>query len=134
MKHPLQDLFDLVPAVACKGDCGRDRHQSCCGPIACSVVEARLLEEYLGTQSPWIDLGAGNVHMDPTALTLHTCPHLSWNGRCQSYAVRPLICRLWGAVQRMRCPWGCQPERWLSDDEAGWLLAEAARRSLKINR
>jgi hypothetical protein len=34
------------------------------------------------------------------------------------------ICRLWGVVPAMACPFGCQPDRWLSDREACLLLAE----------
>ena len=36
--------------------------------------------------------------------------------------VRPLICRLYGLVKRMACPWGCQPDRWMTDVEAYELL------------
>ena len=51
-----------------------------------------------------------------------TCPLLSANGRCTVYQVRPLICRLWGTTRALACPQGCQPERWVTDDEAVELL------------
>jgi Fe-S-cluster containining protein len=46
------------------------------------------------------------------------CPMLSVNGRCTVYSVRPFICRLWGTIETLACPEGCQPERWLSRTEA----------------
>lgn len=39
------------------------------------------------------------------------------SGKCSVYSVRPLICRIWGCLPRMRCPFGCLPERWLSEQE-----------------
>ena len=54
------------------------------------------------------------------------CPMLSGN-HCNVYAIRPLICRLWGLTPKMRCPWGCEPERWLSEPETRELLAEMER-------
>lgn len=135
MSHPFQDLYDRIPAVACKGHCGRERHNSCCGPIGCTLVEAELLEGYLGITSEWIVDLKGAVMMDFDKMPFgRICPHLGLDGRCKSYPVRPLICRLWGTVPRMKCPWGCQPERWLTDVEAGALLAEADRRSRKIEQ
>jgi Fe-S-cluster containining protein len=48
-------------------------------------------------------------------------------GRCLGYEARPLVCRLFGVVPKMKCPWGCEPERWLTDEEGWALLAETAR-------
>jgi len=36
-----------------------------------------------------------------------------------------MICRLWGLTKSMACPFGCVPERWLTEDEAHALLAKA---------
>lgn len=51
-----------------------------------------------------------------------TCPLLTPQRRCAAYESRPMICRLWGMVKKMRCPFGCRPSRWLSDCEADELL------------
>jgi Fe-S-cluster containining protein len=127
MSHPLQHIYDRIPKIECKGHCGRDRHETCCGPIACTWLEAELLEAYNGTTTAWDDLGGNYVKMDITALfPMMICPHLSVSGRCNAYAVRPLICRLWGVVEKLKCPWGCQPERYLTEKESFTLL-EAAR-------
>lgn len=43
---------------------------------------------------------------------------LSPTGKCTVYTVRPFICRLWGTTPTLRCPEGCEPERWLTREEA----------------
>ena len=58
-----------------------------------------------------------------------TCSMLAPNGRCTVYSLRPLVCRMWGVVRAMPCPWGCEPERWLTDREAMKLMAAAAELS-----
>ncbi len=130
MTHPFDDIYAKVPAVRCAGHCGRDRHNTCCGPIPCTVVEREILEGYNGTTCSWIEKDPTTVQMDLPILTHGlVCPHLGLSGRCEAYAVRPLICRLWGTVKALKCPWGCQPERWLTDVEAASLIREAKNRS-----
>lgn len=46
------------------------------------------------------------------------CPMLSASGKCTVYTSRPYICRLWGTTEVLACPDGCQPERWLTREEA----------------
>lgn len=54
------------------------------------------------------------------------CEALTDAKRCAVYDVRPLICRLWGAVEDMPCPYGCTPEpRFLTTQEAMILLSQA---------
>ena len=126
MKHPLQHIYDRIPAVNCKGHCGRDRHNSCCGPIGCTPLEAKLLDEYDGIRSPWINVDGG-MRMSLELLTGHIFPHLNVSGRCSAYEVRPTICRLWGTTKPMACPWGCKPDRMLSTPEVGRILDAAER-------
>ncbi|TMD08275.1 MAG: hypothetical protein E6J01_03825 [Chloroflexi bacterium] len=53
------------------------------------------------------------------------CPLLTPSGTCSVYDIRPMICRVWGLTKSMACPFGCVPERWLTEDEAHALLAKA---------
>lgn len=53
------------------------------------------------------------------------CPLLE-NERCSVYEVRPMICRLWGLVESMPCPWGCKPDRYLTHEEGLVLLDRVA--------
>lgn len=98
----LDALYAELPTLQCQQKC-----QESCGPVFMSRLEwericSRLGEERQGTA----DL---------------RCPMLK-DGGCEVYSTRPAICRLWGLVEKMRCPWGCVPERFLTDEEAhAWL-------------
>lgn len=54
------------------------------------------------------------------------CPLLSATGRCTVYTVRPFICRLWGTTPTLACPEGCEPERWLTVEEAQDIFTQIA--------
>ena len=98
-------IYARVPAIDCQRRCARH-----CGPIVATEVEWSRMEAATGGRA-W---GEDTV-----------CPHLDRaSGLCRAHALRPLICRLWGVVETMPCPYGCQPERWLSEEEATALVEE----------
>jgi Fe-S-cluster containining protein len=115
MKEPSQldrmrAIYERVPKVACKRRC-----QQACGPVfEAGGLTAREYERVTNL-----------VGARPIAPGL-VCGYLDRSGLCSVYGMRPLVCRLWGAVDhpQMRCPHGCEPERWLTDEEARALLAE----------
>jgi uncharacterized protein len=94
----LRAIYAELPAVNCQQKC-----QDCCGPILASPTEKLRMEVVSG--KPLV------CHAETA-----TCEYLE-DGACSVYVVRPLICRLYGAVEKMRCPFGCLPERWVSDEE-----------------
>jgi hypothetical protein len=102
-RRELDRLYADLPALDCQGRCAES-----CGPIAMSRVEWERLVEVAG---------------HPVQTTID-CPLLE-NERCTVYAVRPLICRLWGLVESMPCPWGCKPTRYLTDHEGYQFLERA---------
>ena len=105
VESALERIYARIPKLACRRKC-----QESCGPILCHAAE-------------WARMKAATlVPIDQLAPDL-TCPALL-NGACSVYSVRPLICRLWGVVRAMACPWGCEPERWLTDAEADALFSE----------
>lgn len=115
----IEALYAQLPALACKGLCSQS-----CGPIECSNLERKRARKagggHIGLK--YLDIEAIKAGHDVPA-----CPALE-ETRCSVYAVRPMICRLYGMVQdRLECPHGCEPERWLDPEEASWFLAEAAR-------
>lgn len=99
----VRHTYSRVPAMECKGKC-----QASCGVIPVFPVEQEMIE------------AAGQK---PPSFQDHnlTCSALK-NGRCSIYENRPLICRLWGSVEEMPCPWGCKPKKLLTEPESFRLL------------
>ena len=99
----LDEIYAKLPKLRCQRRC-----QDSCGPILMSRMEWQRIIRETGRKP-----GVGENL---------ACSLLCQDGTCSAYRVRPLICRLWGMVREMACPFGCEPERWLSDEEAGALL------------
>lgn len=99
----LKELYSTIPEVNCKGLC----HQSC-GPILCSDLEAARM---------------GGQPVLRMTLDDYTCPLLKDN-RCKVYDRRPMICRLFGAVDHhlLKCPHGCGPDVLLTHEQSLALL------------
>lgn len=54
----------------------------------------------------------------------YACPALDESGWCGVHEVRPMVCRLWGAMESLACRYGCRVEGGrLSDAEGLDLLA-----------
>ena len=97
-------LYARLPSIDCQRRCA-----GACGPLVATELEWARMESATG----------GEAWGDDTV-----CPHLDRDaGLCRGYALRPLICRLWGVVETMPCPFGCQPERWLTAEDADALVA-----------
>lgn len=107
--NQIDRIYARIPHVNCKGRC-----QAACSAIVCFDVE-------------WKRTGLADDAPD-----WKRCPGLTPSGKCSAYAVRPAICRLWGAVKKMRCPHGCRPKRWLSDQEAHEILESIRQISSKF--
>lgn len=114
----LERLYAQVPDAGCKGLCA-----AACGPIDMSPREASRLRE-VGVEI------APTSHATSLEHARHglPCPALTEAGRCSVYDRRPMVCRLWGATEALRCPHGCMPaEGLLPDVEGVALIIEAAR-------
>lgn len=98
MPDSLERIYRVIPQVACKGLCSET-----CGPIDMSSEERRRIAER-GVVIPPSDSALANLLDNPS----YHCPALDDDKRCRVYADRPLICRLWGAVESMPCPHGCE--------------------------
>jgi hypothetical protein len=112
----MQAIYDQVPAIAdCAGHCWIS-----CGPASITPWERRRLA-----------LAGHPVTPDEEARRCTTdfwCEALGPDGRCRAYDIRPLICRLWGAVDWLPCPHGCKPKGgWLPNKTAFRLLLEASQ-------
>ena len=120
MSQSLSGLYARLPVMHCKGKCADS-----CGPIGMSKAEYDALRSLVGERIQAITLDTGEILLTNYDKELH-CPLLA-NGKCSVYENRPMICRLWGMVKKMRCPHGCRPRRWISREESFDLL-DAARR------
>lgn len=113
-------MYAKLPELDCKGLC-----QECCGPIMMSRIEWVRIQESTGMPLEHFQKQAGETFV---------CPLLSPAGKCTVYEIRPLVCRLWGSTPKAKCPFGCQPKRWVEESEVVALLSEAdkisARRGL----
>lgn len=106
--NALDRIYASLPRIECQRKCGES-----CGPVFMSRIEWQRIIARVGRV----------VTPTPEQAESLTCPLLTGND-CSVYDLRPVICRLWGLVDSplMRCPWGCVPERWLSDEEAETVL------------
>jgi Fe-S-cluster containining protein len=103
----LQELYDQLPTIACRGLCSDS-----CGPAPASIRERDRMERASGQR---FTCGVGA-----------TCSMLDEHRRCSVYELRPLVCRMWGVMESMRCPYGCKPDgEYVSDIEGFRLVAES---------
>ena len=121
MPDSLDRIYRSVPTVECQGLCAQS-----CGPIDMSPTERRRIEALGVTIPPPARLLADMIN-NPRG---GTCPALT-DGRCSVYQDRPLICRLWGAVESMPCPHGCTVTPGLLMDAGAHSLIA---RSLKLDQ
>ena len=101
----LAEVYSRLPTIACKGLC----HDQCT-VILMSALEWQRLKAAIGGKEP-----------EPSGMD---CPMLSEAKTCRVYDVRPFVCRAYGLSLKIRCPHGCEPDRWLSDEEAVAILKE----------
>lgn len=116
----LQRLYSRLPRINCKKKC----HESC-GPIVMSEVEMDLISERLG-YNPFGDAQIQEINKKAkegkTKNECLTCPLLDNSKMCTIYDIRPMICRIFGLVKKLRCPHGCVPAKWLNDRQAKHFL------------
>jgi Fe-S-cluster containining protein len=115
----LDALYAELPELECRGLCWHS-----CGPIDMSHTErARIAER--GITIPGYTREAAERYR--TSGTVDLCPALGPFRTCGVHDVRPMICRLWGSAEMMRCEFGCRPQRELSEAEAYEFLERSRR-------
>jgi uncharacterized protein len=106
-KQKLDELYKQIPVtIKCQGLC-----QESCGPIAMTEVEFERISETSGTTPCINESGICSLLKD---------------GKCSVYSIRPVICRLFGLIESMKCPFGCVPTpRYLTKEEGFKILSKA---------
>ena len=99
----LDAVYDTLPEVDCRGLC-----QEGCGSIGMTPLEQQRIQDRHHIRLPLRAIFGGEP--TPLGITTDHCPALTTAGQCSVYPDRPLICRLYGAVRTMPCPWGCAPK------------------------
>jgi Fe-S-cluster containining protein len=116
MDAELRKLYDQIPAIPdCDGRCWTS-----CGPIDMSDRERQRIRQAGYRITPWQDARAWRE--------TYYCEALTGDRRCAVYEMRPLVCRLWGAVEGMPCVYGCVPEGGYLSDRDGMRLVAASQR------
>lgn len=101
----LAEVYATLPDIACKGLC-----HATCHAIPLHPAEQASIAGNTGRHLPLLDLGP--------------CSALTEQKTCGVYEHRPSICRLYGAVEAMRCPYGCEPVGgYLTDAQAYEVIA-----------
>ena len=116
MDAELQKLYDRIPVIPdCDGRCWTS-----CGPVGMSDRERQRIRQAGYKITPYRQAMA--------MIETFYCEALTEGRRCAVYDLRPMVCRLWGAVPSMPCIYGCIPEGgFLSEAEGYWLVAESLR-------
>lgn len=114
----VKNIYREIPEGFCQGKCFET-----CGPIFMSNIEKSIIIEFLG-HDPFFTPEYIIANADNLACL--TCPLLVDN-RCSIYDIRPLICRLYGAVENLKCSFGCKPKRFLTHKESVKLIKKLHR-------
>lgn len=104
----LRELYAAIPAMRCRGLCA----EVACGSVAMIEHERERIQARHG-----VHIADG---MHPQG-----CPALTAHGNCSVYDDRPMVCRVWGSVPMMSCPYGCQPDGGQLTDLQGAELTSA---------
>ncbi len=112
----LAAIYAEVPEVGCKGFCWQACTSVPVFQLELEQIEAKAGVKLSETRSP-LDIGGAKLTGQPGA----ACQFLVL-GRCTVYEARPLICRVFGAAEGLRCPYGCTPERIVSDVDVFGML------------
>lgn len=111
----LEAIYARIPAMECKRLC----HTACVEPRLAPAeirnVEKAMLRPVRAARTE-----------DGVVLMGEKCPLLS-GVDCTVYARRPAICRLYGTHWTLRCPHGCIPDRWLTDEEFISIMADVRK-------
>jgi uncharacterized protein len=98
-------ILDALPGVACKGLCA-----SSCRDLTFSILDLLAIR---------LAYDVDPIHSSPDE---RTCGALV-DGQCSIHDERPMICRLWGVVDDLACPHGCEAEPITLQQVVGTLIA-----------
>lgn len=103
----IKELYDELPTLTdCKGLCS----------VGCTDIDMSETERDQIKRRHQLKIRTrSNVEINRHGPK--RCKALKKNGACGVYEDRPLICRAWGVIDPAPCPFGCKPDRYLTDEE-----------------
>jgi Fe-S-cluster containining protein len=93
----MKALYARLPRVQCQRKCSTS-----CSIFLVSAFERDKAERQTGRSF--------TLEPHPLMNGLPLCSMLTKDGDCGIHPIRPLICRMWGAVPEMPCPFDCEIE------------------------
>jgi Fe-S-cluster containining protein len=90
----LEELYATIPKVICRRQCAE-----CCSAVIWTKAEWERIPEAKRKNTTTI-----------------RCPYVTEFMDCEVYEQRPLMCRLFGVIERMRCPYR-EPEKMMTREE-----------------
>jgi len=111
----LVSLYKNIPDVECKGLC----HESCT-LIPVSKIERKRIREH--TKLTFDSVLKNFDNLCKTG-EVSSCKALK-DQRCSIYNLRPAICRGFGVVESLECPFGCEPINKLSKTQFNKILTD----------
>lgn len=117
MIEKLKKIYVKIPFIECKKKC----HEAC-SLILMNKAELDIIIKRIGYNPfGYVDIEGLASKVKLGGVECLKCPLLTEYKKCSIYDIRPLICRLYGVVKKMKCPYGCKPKKWLSDIQASTL-------------
>lgn len=101
----IQKIADRIPAFECIPGC-----TDCCGPVPFSASEWAAVP----VKKPMPTTDTAELLAQLYQGVSVTCPYAVKDVGCSIYAQRPIMCRIFGTVEDLRCPHGKRPEQLLT--------------------
>ncbi|MHB9026955.1 MAG: YkgJ family cysteine cluster protein [Armatimonadota bacterium] len=112
VQEEIAALYAMIPAFECLKGC-----TVCCGPVPCHPAEEEAM--------PKREINLNNTWL--------TCEHAMFRQGCSCYEHRPLLCRLFGTVPSLPCPFGRGPEKLLTKEQEDE-IKRRYRALMEVNR
>jgi Fe-S-cluster containining protein len=128
MNPKLREIYAKIPKLKCVKGC-----TECCGnpaepvkkgylpftPLFWSRIEVENIREYLKKKG---------IKERLVVNPLDPCPYIE-NGKCLIHPARPLMCRLFGVVEDLKCPY-VKPKSYIKAEEATELIQKVYEEEL----
>ncbi len=122
MNATLETLLAKIPDLECLGFCVESCNQFEVFPAEIKEIKQYCIENKIPF-TPFLNHEQLIEKVENENSHCNGCEYLK-DRKCTIYPVRPVICRLWGNVDTMKCHFGCQPKKYLYDYEGKDILRE----------